>query len=112
MSSNLGYRPSGDLRSGDLRSGDLSGTLTPPPNVPPNTPNINFNGVVDTVKDKASDLNLAGGAAFAGGAAAAAALGKGIYDSTHASPQGEAPQIGRPPAAPNSKPQISTSPIL
>ncbi len=82
LSSGLGgYRPSGDLRSGDLRSGDLSGILPPPPTI--NKPNINFNGVVDTVKDKAGDINLAGGAAIAGGAAAATALGKGIFDSSH-----------------------------
>ncbi len=86
LSSNLGsYRPSGDLRSGDLRSGDLSGPLpvrpldTPTTNTPPH---INFNGVVDPVKTKASDINLAGGAAIVGGTAAAAALGKGIFDST------------------------------
>jgi phosphate transport system substrate-binding protein len=79
LSSNLSsYRPSGDLRSGDLRSGDLSGTLPPRPIL--DTPNINFNGVVDPIKNKANDINLAGGAAIAGGAAAAAALGKGIYD--------------------------------
>uniref|UniRef100_UPI00286C5BEF substrate-binding domain-containing protein n=1 Tax=Chamaesiphon sp. OTE_8_metabat_110 TaxID=2964696 RepID=UPI00286C5BEF len=79
LSSNLGgYRPSGDLRSGDLRSGDLSGTLPPRPNLD-TQPNINFNGVVDSVKNKAGDMNLAGGAAIAGGAAAAAALGKGIF---------------------------------
>ncbi len=78
LSSNLSsYRPSGDLRSGDLRSGDLSGTLPPRPTL--DTPNINFNGVVDSVKNKADDINLAGGAAIAGGAAAAAALGKGIF---------------------------------
>jgi phosphate transport system substrate-binding protein len=75
-----GYNPSGDLRSGDLRSGDLSGTVPSPSNI--NTPNINFNGVVDPIKNKAGDINLAGGAAIAGGAAAAAALGKGIYDTT------------------------------
>jgi phosphate transport system substrate-binding protein len=80
LSSNLGgYRPSGDLRSGDLRSGDLSGTMsTPPSNI--KTPNINFNGVVDTVENRAQDINLAGGAAIVGGAAAAAALGKGLLD--------------------------------
>ncbi|MCY7335227.1 MAG: substrate-binding domain-containing protein [Chamaesiphon sp.] len=86
LSSNLGsYRPSGDLRSGDLRSGDLSGTLPLRPLDIPNTnipPNINFNGVVDPVKTNASDINLAGGAAIVGGTAAAAALGKGIFDST------------------------------
>jgi ABC-type phosphate transport system substrate-binding protein len=81
LSSSLGYRPSGDLRSGDLRSGDLSGTMSTPPTInTPNTPNINFNGVVDTIKDKAGDINLAGGAAIAGGAAAAAALGQNILD--------------------------------
>jgi phosphate transport system substrate-binding protein len=78
-----GYRPSSDLRSGDLRSGDLSALPSPPiatpPNIP-NVPNINFNGVVDTVKDKADGIGLAGGAAIAGGAAAAAALGKGMFD--------------------------------
>ena len=79
LSSSLGgYRPSGDLRSGDLRSGDLSGTLPPRPNLD-TQPNINFNGVVDPVKNKAGDINLAGGAAIAGGAAAAAAVGKGIF---------------------------------
>jgi ABC-type phosphate transport system substrate-binding protein len=78
LSSGLGgYHPSSDLRSGDLRSGDLSGTYTPPKI---DTPNINFNGVVDTVKTKAGDINLASGAAIAGGAAAAAALGKNIID--------------------------------
>jgi ABC-type phosphate transport system substrate-binding protein len=82
LSSNLGggYRPSGDLRSGDLRSGDLSGTMPPP--TATNAPNINFNGVVDPIKNPANDINLAGGAAIAGGAAALGALGKGIYDST------------------------------
>jgi ABC-type phosphate transport system substrate-binding protein len=79
-----GYRPSSDLRSGDLRSGDLSALPSPPivtpPNIP-NVPNINFNGVVDTVKDKADGIGLAGGAAIAGGAAAAAALGKGMFDA-------------------------------
>ena len=86
LSANLdSYRPSGDLRSGDLRSGDLSSTLplqpldTPTTNTPPN---INFNGVVDPVKTKASDINLAGGSAIVGGTAAAAALGKGLFDST------------------------------
>jgi ABC-type phosphate transport system substrate-binding protein len=79
LSSSLGgYRPSGDLRSGDLRSGDLSGTLPPRPNLD-TQPNINFNGVVDSVKNKSGDIDLAGGAAIAGGAAAAAALGKGIF---------------------------------
>jgi ABC-type phosphate transport system substrate-binding protein len=79
LSSSLGsnYHPSSDLRSGDLRSGDLSGTYTQPTT---DTPNINFNGVVDTVKAKTEDINLAGGAAIAGGAAAAAALGKNILD--------------------------------
>ena len=84
LSSNLGsYRPSGDLPSGDLRSGDLSGTLPLRPLDTPNTPpNINFNGVVDPVKTNASDINLGGRAAIVGGTAAAAALGKGIFDST------------------------------
>lgn len=77
-----GFRPADDLRSGDLRSGDLSGTLPPRPNLNLNAPpTANFNGVVDTVKDKANDINLAGGAAIAGGAAAAAAFGKNIFDS-------------------------------
>jgi phosphate transport system substrate-binding protein len=79
-----GYRPSSDIRSGDLRSGDLSTLPSPPivtPPNPPNIPNINFNGVVDTVKDKADGIGLAGGAAIAGGAAAAAALGKGMFDA-------------------------------
>jgi ABC-type phosphate transport system substrate-binding protein len=82
LSSNLGggYRPSGDLRSGDLRSGDLSGTM--PSSTATNTPNINFNGVVDPIKNTTNDIDLAGGAAIAGGAAALGALGKGIYDST------------------------------
>lgn len=89
-----GYRPSGDLRSGDLRSGDLSATLPSPPNINttnrPNVPNINFNGVVDTVKSNAGEIGLAGGAAIAGGAAAAAALGKGILDTAKGNePSGE-----------------------
>ena len=96
LSSGLGgFRPADDLRSGDLRSGDLSGTLPPRPNL--NTPNVNFNGVVDTVKDKANDINLAGGAAIAGGAAAAAALGKGMFDRAN-EPVGELhpPEIESP----------------
>ena len=86
LSSNLGsYLPasdlrSGDLRSGDLRSGDLSGTLPVRPLDTP--PHINFNGGGDPVKTTASDINLASGAAIVGGTAAAAALGKGIFDST------------------------------
>jgi phosphate transport system substrate-binding protein len=81
LSSNFGgYRPSGDLRSGDLRSGDLSGTMSTPPLPTTKTPNINFNGVVDAVEDRTKDINLAGGAAIVGGAAAAAALGKGLLD--------------------------------
>ena len=88
-----GYRPSGDLRSGDLRSGDLSATLPSPPNINttnlPNIPNINFNGVVDTVKTNADGIGVAGAAAIAGGAAAAAALGKGILDTAKVEPSGE-----------------------
>jgi ABC-type phosphate transport system substrate-binding protein len=87
-----GYRPSSDLRSGDLRSGDLSALPSPPivtpPNIP-NVPNINFNGVVDTVKNQADGIGLAGGAAIAGGAAAAAALGKGIFDAASGEKSGD-----------------------
>ncbi len=97
-----GFRPADDLRSGDLRSGDLSGTLPPRPNLNLNAPpNANFNGVVDTVKGKANDINLAGGAAIAGGAAAAAAFGKNVFDRAN-EPVGEIhpPEIAPPEIAP------------
>jgi ABC-type phosphate transport system substrate-binding protein len=102
LSSSIGgFRPADDLRSGDLRSGDLSGTLPPRPNLNLNAPNANFNGVVDTVKDKANDINLAGGAAIAGGAAAAAAFGKNIFDRAN-EPVGDItpPEITPPEIAP------------
>lgn len=77
-SSVSGFRPADDLQSGDLRSGDLSGTMPNRPNIDiPNVSNSN-NGAIDAIQGKANDINLAGGAAIVGGAAAA--LGKGISD--------------------------------